>query len=552
MLKQLIGITLLFLILLLNQCANPIAPTGGIRDEIPPQLVTELSTPNYQTNFEKQLITLTFDEWINLKDVFNQVIISPPLIKRPEISIKKKSVLIEFDKEEVLREEATYTINFGEAVQDLTEGNPAENLRFIFSTGDLIDSLSVSGTIVDAITSEPVEGAIFALYENLADTVVRTERPFYFAKTDKNGAFRVENVKADTFKVFAIKDANLNYLFDQKSESIGFLDSFIILPASEEPFLELRLFKEDPVLQLSEIKNETFGRLSLGFNKEVPQLDISSNNPDFEWTEFYEKDTLKLWYSQEIDSSTLIFVRFDTLLYDTITLASQSKAYFVDNNQLKYDMARKANIIINPDRTLQLSFNHPIAEFDPTKVRLFADTSENLVEPTLRIDTLSNRLVNVLYPWRENIPYRLEFYPGAFTDIYDLSTQDTLIQDYRGGARKDFGALSLNFIDLDTNAQYVVHLYKSGGGIVNEYILANTEAKRIIIKSLPPGKYEVHIITDLNKNGKWDTGNYDLMLQPEPYFKQAPDQLRANWEVERDFSILNLQPISSSDSQSEN
>ena len=197
----------------IQYCANPIAPTGGPRDETPPQLDTSQSTTNYQTNFEKQTIELTFDEWVNLNDVFNQVVVSPPLDNRPEVRIKKKTILFEFAEEEVLRDSATYTINFGEAIKDLTEGNPADNLRFVFSTGDFIDSLSVQGRIVDARTGEPVEGVLFNMYDELQDTVVRTRRPFYFAKTNKEGQFRVENVKSDTFKLFALKDANLNYLF---------------------------------------------------------------------------------------------------------------------------------------------------------------------------------------------------------------------------------------------------------------------------------------------------------------------------------------------------
>ena len=160
------GICLCILHGILFSCATPIAPDGGPKDETPPQVDSIGTTPNFQTNFQKQRIEITFDEWIKLDDVFNEVVVSPPLNKRPQITTKGKTVRVDFDEEEVLREAATYTINFGEAVQDLTESNPAEDLRFVFSTGDFIDSLEISGTIKDVLTNEPVEGALFMLYDN--------------------------------------------------------------------------------------------------------------------------------------------------------------------------------------------------------------------------------------------------------------------------------------------------------------------------------------------------------------------------------------------------
>ncbi|MEM9850056.1 MAG: Ig-like domain-containing protein, partial [Bacteroidota bacterium] len=149
MLRIIIFSSLIFSSFILIQCANPGTLTGGPKDEQPPRLDSLESTPNLQTNFEVQDIVLTFDEWIKLNNPFTQIVVSPPLDPKPEVSLKGKSVLIEFDETTELRANATYTINFGEAIQDLTEGNPAENLRFVFSTGDFIDSLEVSGQIKD-------------------------------------------------------------------------------------------------------------------------------------------------------------------------------------------------------------------------------------------------------------------------------------------------------------------------------------------------------------------------------------------------------------------
>jgi hypothetical protein len=201
---------------LANGCANIGSLNGGAKDVTPPRVLTARSTPNFQTNFKKQPIKLVFDEYIKLDDVFKQVVISPPLDESPEVvSNDSRSVILTFGKDVVLRENATYTINFGSAVKDLNEGNIAQNLRFVFSTGDHIDSLTVVGRIVDAVSGQPVDGALLMLYDNFSDTIVRKKKPFYFGRTEKDGIARIENVREGSFKAFALVDKDQNHVSAQ-------------------------------------------------------------------------------------------------------------------------------------------------------------------------------------------------------------------------------------------------------------------------------------------------------------------------------------------------
>ena len=190
---------LCLIVFLVQGCANIVAPTGGAKDITPPNIIEAKSTKNFQTNFKKQRIEMTFDEWIKLEDVFNQVVVSPPLNEQPQVTQDGKKIVFEFGKKEELRENATYTINFGTSVKDLAEGNIAKNLRFVFSTGAIIDSLTVRGRVVDAVTGLPTEGAVLMLYDNFSDTVVRKIKPFYFGRTDKNGEAIIENVREGKF-----------------------------------------------------------------------------------------------------------------------------------------------------------------------------------------------------------------------------------------------------------------------------------------------------------------------------------------------------------------
>ncbi len=532
--------SIIFLLAFLSQCANPIAPTGGPRDEVPPIVIKEESTPNFQTNFEKQEIILTFNEWVVLKDVFNQVVVSPPLASGPEVNIKKKSVIFEFDEEEQLREEATYTINFGDAIQDLTEGNPALDNRFVFSTGDFIDSLVVNGSIEDALTGEPVEDVIFALYDNLADSVVRTERPFYFGKTNKAGRFKVENIKSDTFKVFALKDANRDLKFNQASEAIAFLDSFLVLP-QDSLSIQLRLFTEEPPLRLESFFNDRYGLLKLSLNKEVPKtgVQITSNDGEADFIREYDKDTLKLWYNSLADTSSVAYVRYDTIINDTVRISQQTREAFLENAQLRYDpaSAQRPRRTINPAKPIEVIFRHPLANFTDSLVRVYADTTKRQIFPTISIDTALSRRALLIYPWQASVEYQLEVLPGAFEDIYGLTNPDTLSQTYLGGAAKDYGAILINLSELDSTEQYVVQLLLNGKDLIQEFVVSDKKSESITVKSLQPGKYEVHVITDKNRNSRWDTGSYDLGRQPEPYLRETVKQLRANWEVESNISL---------------
>jgi len=209
-------------------CAKVGSPTGGPKDITPPKIV-ESKPGNYSTNFSSKRIEITFDEFVQLKNIYNELIISPPLKERPENKLKGKSLVVDLNNE--LKENTTYTLNFGNAIADNNEGNVLANFEFVISTGDYVDSLSVTGKLVNAFNLKPEKDPVFImLHENLKDSAPYFEIPSYIGKTNKDGAFAINNIKADTFRIFALKDANLNLLFDA-NEKIAFVDSsFVISP----------------------------------------------------------------------------------------------------------------------------------------------------------------------------------------------------------------------------------------------------------------------------------------------------------------------------------
>ena len=219
----------LFLLALCWACAQQGSPAGGPRDEDPP-VVVESDPPNYSTHFEAKRIEIKFNEYIVLDNVNQELIVSPPMEEKPEVKLKKKTLVIEFEEE--LKPYTTYTFNFGSAIKDLHEGNKLLNFEYVFSTGDVLDSLSVRGTLKYAEDlTQPEEPISIMLYNDLRDSVPITEIPLYVGRSDDSGVFSVNNLRADVYKVFALKDGNNNLLFDLPTEEIAFLDTSLIVRA---------------------------------------------------------------------------------------------------------------------------------------------------------------------------------------------------------------------------------------------------------------------------------------------------------------------------------
>ncbi|MGI8892225.1 MAG: Ig-like domain-containing protein, partial [Bacteroidia bacterium] len=200
-------------------CANIVTPTGGEKDLIPPEILQEFP-PNKSINFSSKEIRINFDEYILLRDPLQQIITSPPLTPAPEYQIKKRSLIIKLP--DTLRPNTTYTMNFGNSIVDNTEGNPLAGYQYVFSTGNFIDSLFISGKVTSAFTNDPVKDVTVMLYDQMDDSLPYKNRPSYFARSNESGTYRISNISANEFKLFTLKDENSNYLFDQPTELIGF------------------------------------------------------------------------------------------------------------------------------------------------------------------------------------------------------------------------------------------------------------------------------------------------------------------------------------------
>ncbi|MEO0725668.1 MAG: Ig-like domain-containing protein [Bacteroidota bacterium] len=524
------------LVLSLVQCANPISPTGGPRDEQPPQIDSTRSTPNLQTDFRPKTIELTFDEWIKLEQVNQQVVISPPL-QGYEVRLKGKTVILDLGDEDTLRNNVTYVIQFGEAVKDLTESNPADDLRFVFSTGPYIDSLELSGQVVDAYTAEPVEKALVMLYDNLADSVFRTTKPFYFGRTNEQGQFRISNVRGGFYKVAALEDSDANYRFNQAAERIAFLTDSIELTADTSVALNLRLFREQLPLQLAEADSSRWGRLKLVFNREpTEELNLITDVP---YERINQTDSLMLWHKEE--QAWELIVAADTLLNDTIPVPAAPIANAVRPRNLSViNIPGSSPTRHAPQKPLAIGFDRPVSALDTSLINLLADTLLERLTYTWAVDSLNPQIVELDLKLKEQTQYALELLPGAVIDYWGVPSADTLIRNWTTIDRKSLGNLTIRFTDVDTTTQYHCRLLVSSKAPTAIFNHTGAFSYTNEFKLLPPGDYQLEIIEDLNGNSRWDPGNYDLKRQPERVYIRKLETLRANWDLEVDVDLSTI------------
>jgi len=523
---------------LLASCAQQVSLSGGPKDEIPPQLDKTKSAPNYVTNFEKQDVELYFDEYVDLKDASKQIIISPPLSYPPIIKSRLKRLRIGFDEREELKDNVTYLVNFGKSIRDFTEGNEVVNFAYVFSTGDYIDSLTVSGEVQDVLTSKPVEDAVVMLYIDDRDSIVYQERPFYFARTNKEGKFKLKNLRADTFKVVAIKDDDLNYIYNPLNEEIGFLSDPIILNQDSISGLTIELWKESTASLYISYDIVAKGKINLEFDGDVMPDDVNVLGNIEHYIEQNQegKSPLILWY-KPTGASRISWITETRAGQDTISARINQRTTDTldgDLQIIKWDYDKGTGL--HPLSNLALKANTPLSIID-TSLITFTDTaaSANIL---FSLDSSSfpksNLEINASWPAGNQI--LVDILPGALIDFFG-KTNDTITKYIEIGTVTNFGAIEITLTNFDSST-YVIQLLKDKK--ILEERLKTSDITKLTFERMIPGQYDVMIITDTNGNGKWDPGNYLEKKQAERIYTVSLDPLREDWVLE---FTLDLQEV---------
>ncbi len=515
-------------------CANRGTPEGGEKDITPPVIIST-SPENYSTNFKAKEIRIEFDEYIKIKNLQKQLIISPPMKTQPEITpLGSASKTIKIKIYDTLPPNTTYAFNFGNSIEDNNEGNPYTYYRYVFSTGDYIDSLTVSGNISNAIKREPDTFVSVMLYEvdsTFTDSIIYKETPKYITNTlDSLTSYTIENAKAGKYLLVALKDKNNDNIFQQKSDQIAFKKEFITLPTDST--YNLRLFNEIVDFNPSRPQLVNSEKIMIGYegNPEGVKFSFKSEIPeDFEYrlSKNKDTDTLYFWYKPKIEIDSLVM----TIEHPQIT-----KEYTVrlrDKERDSLMLEAEPNGTIRYDEDFKISGNIPFTKFDTSKITLI-DKDSLPVEFTIKsYDSLRNTYA-IGFEKTEDNEYNMSVFPDAFTDFFE-NTNDTLQYSLRTRKLDSYGNLRLNIY----NAVYpiIVQLTDKKGEV--KYEKYATEQKPFDFLNISPGNYFIRVIFDSNGNRVYDTGNYLKKIQPEivKHSEEQIDEVRAGWDLETSFTL---------------
>ena len=537
MIQRILGFLFLLLtVSALVQCARRGTPTGGDKDVTPPKLV-KAEPQNMSINFNTNKIRLYFDEYVKLKDIEKQLIVSPPLKYTPLISPQgSANRYVEVILKDTLKKNTTYTFNFGQSIIDNNEGNPLSYFTYVFSTGDYIDSLTVSGVVKDAFNKNADTFISIMLYEidsTYTDSTIYRQPPNYITNTlDSTPIFHLKNLKEGKYAMFGVKDEAKNNIFDQKVDKIAFIKDTVNLPT--DSIYLLTMFKELPDYSVSVPNFAAKNKIIFGYQGNAKDISINalSNIPDTVKTKITkerDKDTLNYWFTP-FEADSLVF-----------TVANEKES-LIDTFTVKTKKVGMDTLVVQPNQRGTLEFgkpfyigaNTPITYMDSSKISL-ARKDSTLVKFNSVLDTIDNK-IDFDFEVEPNENYALELLPGAIVDFFETEN-DTISINLTTKSYADFGNLRLT---LDGNVTYplIVQLTDEKGVMAKE--LFASEYQVFEFTNIKPAKYLIRVIFDSNGNQKWDTGNYLQRIQPEKVtYYPSVLEVRANWELEQTFTLSN-------------
>jgi hypothetical protein len=529
------AVVFLIFAFLLWTCANVSSPTGGPKDETPPKLLSSIPKQG-QTNYPGKGVTLEFDEFLKLKNPKEEIIITPD-VKDAKFIAKKNLFLIEFP--EKLADSTTYSIAFREAIQDLNEGNPAEDLHLAFSTGSIIDSLKIEGTVNQLKLGAPAEKYTVAVYTQDTFDIFK-HKPIYFTRTNKEGNFSITNLKSGKYFIYTWDDKNKNLSLQSQSEKFGFLPDTLNLAANIDSLEIQALALDSRPITVTGIRSlGHFTKVRL--NKNVVNYTLKSldaNDKKINHSFSGSQAEIDIFPNKPVGDSTLITLSARDSLDQTKDSTFYLKQTTAKSLKEKIKLAPgKIEVQEETQKMIgQLKLSELIKAIRPDSIYVQLDSIRTVpfVKEEISYDTVFRTIkLNKTFLKSDSINWKqakLIFGGGAFTSIYGDSSKQT--------------PASIALLKTEEMAVLIIESKAVKPNTILEIVNDKLEViaslphnKITTFKNLPIGTLMLRAISDSNKNGKWDNGNPNKKTLPEKilYYlnrekkKQIP--LRANWEV---------------------
>ena len=545
-------------ILLLGSCAIVRAPEGGPRDTVAPTVVST-SPPDSSLNTKPKTIEFEFSEYVDVSEVAGKLIISPKPDRAPKVIPGRRVVSIDFS-EVLLKDSTTYTLNFQDAVKDLTESNRLTQYSYRFSTGSYIDSLALTGSIKAALSNQPLSNGKVMLFRGTDDSLLLKGQPDYITYTNESGAFTLEALPAGKFRLLVVEDGNKNNIVDAK-ELAAVVPQVIILPDDANRYFELYAAQTYPTTPtLTSLQVRQWDAL-IGANQ--PIVSVCRGGLDVEFNYLGSEDSVQLFHDLEGDSTMQLSVQFRDTAIDTLATLQ------FDTLQ-RFRLQSSAESLNSRGAYSYLRSYYPLANVDTSKI------SVNVLKDTLLVATIfdSIRLINdkrellLHYPYTDTLIYRVKVLPSAVSTIAG-SLEDTLISTVSQPSTKSVAYLQLvtEIIGGVPGQQVLLQLYTGEGAKVAytfPFTLSSTYALTIsknhkkerkldgidstgvkpiedsvlsnsfqlTLPALAPNSYKLRLIVDEDKNGYFTSSYLLPTLLAEPVYHYSGElELRANWEI---------------------
>ncbi len=571
-----LGITALITLFILS-CAKISAPSGGPKDNDPPVILRSLPE-NSTVMFTGKSFAVTFDEYVVLDRIAEKFMVSPPLATKPEIKLKGKALIVNWEDD--LADSTTYTFYFQDAIRDNNENNPIPNYQYVFSTGPVLDSLSLTGNVFNASDLEIVEDVTILMYSNLTDTAPRTILPAYISRPDPSGGFMIRNIRPGNYRLFALKDLNGNTRFDLDDEIFAFGDSVISITPEEyyglmpdtisfkpagatettkpDQFVyglhRIYAFQQAPKKQYLKF-TERKSSPAIGFGLAIPsdsgQVSVTITDADStSW--FMEhniaRDSFMIWitdpkvYDLDLiealltypftDSTETVIARTDTVSFRYLKPATPRGG---PGRVQGLGVTTNVNGRIRPGTVPFFRTATPLTEPDTSLVTLTRTVDSLQVEIPFEFmrDTTSLHRFTMKVPLEPGGTYSLLCNKGTFRDIFGLAS-DSAMYRFSVATEEDYGSLKVTLTGYEGDV--IIQLTADKDKVIRE--LKTTSPGVVNFPLLDKGKYRLKAVYDLNADGKWTTGDYNFARQPEPVTYYSSElEVKINWALEQDWDL---------------
>jgi hypothetical protein len=566
--------------ILIYGCAKMSVPTGGPKDkEIP--VVLKSVPVNGITNFNNKEIVITFNEYVVLDKISEKFMVSPPMKKRPDVFTRGKSVHIKY--EDQLRDSTTYTFYFQDAIRDLNESNAINNYQFVFSTGPVIDSLSVTGNVYSALNLDPPENTMVLLYSQLTDSSVIKQLPGYITRAGNKGEFRIDNVHPGTYRLYALVDADNSKNYNNRDEMFAFYEKQVqiipeknYLPVKKDtvttkitkpadaktPFIPpvigeypLTLFQAEKKLHyLTSSSRKQPYQLTYTLSLPPDTLKFSFSLPGVSAKSYFVEnsknlDTITVWltdstvYNLQQIETIVDFPFTDTLgitglKTDTIPMryvaprAPRTKTV----KRTPYKVSAGISGQVRPDKQIILTAPAPFKPPDTSKLAFFELLKEGKIRQPFSVAKDTNNVcryyVNTDLKPGKNYLFITD--SGAFSNIFGKYSDSAGIK-FSVMTTESFGKLILDITGYTGGR--IIQLLDNAEKLIRQVYLKDNG--KLEFPLLEKGKYRIRAIFDLNNDGKWTTGDFDTHRQPEPvsYYREEIE-IKENWIITQPWELM--------------